>query len=95
MAPIPDRRWFRFSLRESFLALTAIACAMGWAHERSTRPTGVTVDQAIQWMGDSEKVRVDCRDVESERVGSDGSKSMVTERVMHWLVRERKELPND
>ena len=96
MSEHPLNRRSRFSLREAFLALTAFGCAMGWAYEFWTRPPrAITLDQAIEWMGSSDKMQVDCRNVESERVGDDGSKSIVTERVLHWLIRESKELPND
>ena len=86
----------RFYRREAFLALMAIACALGWGYEYWSRaPRAVSVEQAMEWMGDTDKMQVDCKNVESERVGDDGSKSIVTERVVHWLVRESKELADD
>jgi hypothetical protein len=93
MTAAPKREW-SFSLREAFLVITAIGFAMGWAHERLTRPMGMTIRQAIDSMGDSERINIDCKNVESERLGIDGSKSTITERVIYWLVRERRELPD-
>jgi len=57
-------RWLSFSVRELFLFVLAIGCALGWLQEhlRHGADEGMTVGEAIEWL--------DARDVEEREIGS-------------------------